>query len=341
MAKTAVLDTKYQFFTTTEYWQALLRRIEQTKTGDRIALMAMDFVPNGPLVQAALAATLQAVERGVHVWLLIDAHSPWLEIQRQTLATISAKENGHALVIHSPRRSLKSPYGGAGRSHIKCMLVNNEVFIGGCNLNNEHFIDLMVARTDPALAEYLFAFIANVYRSGHVGRSLHWKDQRLELDSTTSLLIDAGKPKQSGILAQALELIDDAKESITFAGQFFPNSVTGGHLAAAHKRGVAVHIIFADPGTHHRIVRLSQNYSVWREKLRLAPELFREARPRGEALLHAKLLVTDKGSIVGSHNLVRAGVVLGTAEIALVSRDPVFGQAALATLKGELPTTPS
>jgi phosphatidylserine/phosphatidylglycerophosphate/cardiolipin synthase-like enzyme len=254
MAKNAVIDRKYQFFTTTEYWQALRHRVEQTKAGDRLALMAMDFDPNGPLVQAALAATLQAIERGVNVWLLIDAHSPWLEIQRQTLARITKHKNGHALVINSPRRSLKSPYSGAGRSHIKCMLVNNEVFIGGCNLNNEQFIDLMVTRTDPELAEYLFAFMADVYHSRHVGRALQWEDQRLELDSYTSLLIDAGKPKQSGILDQALQLIDEAKESITFAGQFFPNSITGHHLAVAHKRGVAVHILFANPGTPPGII---------------------------------------------------------------------------------------
>ena len=49
--------------------------------------------------------------------------------------------------------------------------------------------------------------------------------------------------------------------------------------------------------------------------------------------LHAKLLVTDQGSIVGSNNYVQKSVTYGTAEIALYSTDKQFGRSALVALE--------
>jgi hypothetical protein len=53
--------------------------------------------------------------------------------------------------------------------------------------------------------------------------------------------------------------------------------------------------------------------------------------------LHAKLIATEKGAIIGSHNYVRTGVQLGTAEIALMRYDTVFARNAIAALRRELP----
>jgi phosphatidylserine/phosphatidylglycerophosphate/cardiolipin synthase-like enzyme len=328
---------KYQFFTAQEYWRILPSYIAKTKASDRLALMAMDFDPTGQYMQAIFAAILQAAKRSVNVWLVIDAHSLWHNAQKEALASINAQASGHACVVNRPKHSLKSPYANAGRSHIKFLVINDVVFLGGCNLASEQLLDVMVCQTNSTLADYLYDLIATAYHAGHVGRALHWQDQRLELDANTCLLIDAGKSRQSIILDQALQLIDDSETSITIAGQFFPNSVTGQHLAAASKRGVAVHIVFSPPAAHSQTIKLSQYYSLWREKLRLPPELFAEMLPADTHLLHAKLLVTDKGSLLGSHNLVRASVVLGTAEIALLTSEPTFGEGALAALGRQVP----
>jgi phosphatidylserine/phosphatidylglycerophosphate/cardiolipin synthase-like enzyme len=328
---------KYQFYAAAEYWQLLPSYIAETKAGDRLALMTMDFDPTGPYMQGINDAILQAAKRGVNVWLVIDAHSLWHDAQKQALTNINAQASGHALIINRPKHSLKSPLAIAGRSHIKFSVINDIVFLGGCNLASEQLLDVMVAQTNPTLADYLYDLVATVYHAKHVGRALHWQDKRLDLDATTSLLIDAGTSRQSAILDQALQLIDGAETSITIAGQLFPNGVTGQHLAAARTRGVAVHIVFSPPSAHVKTVKLSQYYSLWREKLRLSPELFAEMLPKGMHLLHAKMLVTDKGSLLGSHNLVRAGVVLGTAEIALLTSDPAFGEGALAALGRQVP----
>jgi hypothetical protein len=72
---------------------------------------------------------------------------------------------------------------------------------------------------------------------------------------------------------------------------------------------------------------------MFRESLRVPKGFFTEMLPRGGDTLHAKLLITDTGTMIGSHNYVAAGVLLGTAEIALLSRDKDFAKQALKTLK--------
>jgi hypothetical protein len=52
-----------------------------------------------------------------------------------------------------------------------------------------------------------------------------------------------------------------------------------------------------------------------------------------------KLIACDKGFMIGSHNYVRAGVSLGTAEIALKSPDALLAREAVKTLHTDLKKT--
>ena len=52
--------------------------------------------------------------------------------------------------------------------------------------------------------------------------------------------------------------------------------------------------------------------------------------------LHAKLLATDQGVMIGSHNYVKFGVSVGTAEITLKSSDPQLAVQARAKLEATL-----
>ena len=54
-----------------------------------------------------------------------------------------------------------------------------------------------------------------------------YKDLAHQLPSGDTILIDAGKRRQSSILAVALNLIDTAKAKILMTCQFFPGGPTG------------------------------------------------------------------------------------------------------------------
>src|ERR1017187_1606398 len=122
MAKTAA-TANYTFYTSAEYWPELISRIEQTRKGERVALMSMDFNPTEPTITLVMQALLQAAERGVNVWFSVDAR-PWLldssprrpgplwrgkklvrmsPISRQRLQivqAINAQPTGHAAIIN-------------------------------------------------------------------------------------------------------------------------------------------------------------------------------------------------------------------------------------------------
>jgi hypothetical protein len=52
--------------------------------------------------------------------------------------------------------------------------------------------------------------------------------------------------------------------------------------------------------------------------------------------LHAKLLATEQGAMIGSHNYVGVGVSFGTAELTLLRYDNQFAQSAVAHFHEQL-----
>jgi hypothetical protein len=72
---------------------------------------------------------------------------------------------------------------------------------------------------------------------------------------------------------------------------------------------------------------------MFRESLRVPSHFFEGMIAKKNTMLHAKLLATDAGAMIGSHNYVRAGVALGTAEIALLSYNSSFTSQALAAFE--------
>jgi phosphatidylserine/phosphatidylglycerophosphate/cardiolipin synthase-like enzyme len=144
------------------------------------------------------------------------------------------------------------------------------------------------------------------------------------------------------IFNEALRLIDSAQEWLVITCQFFPNSITAQHLKQAAARGVKLEVIFSHPKHHGVIGGLGQQFSILRERSRVPKELFENALSRKDLMLHAKLIACDQGLMLGSHNYVNAGVVLGTAEIAFKSSEAKLARQAVQALhRGLRRTKPS
>lgn len=347
----------FTFYTSAEYWAELVKLFTAAKAGDRIAMISMELEPTEPATAPVIEALMAAADRGVDVHMVIDAYSLllnsdtevpgplwWQTELRYTpkpfrerikaLVALDAKPTGHATIINKPGKVFTNMM--AGRSHIKYTIINDKIFVGGCNIYRTEWLDLMVEWRDKVTADYLFNLIREMHKTETTYHLFSGQDQEIAVDADTALYIDAGIKGQSIILKKALELIDSAEKSVIITCQYFPNSITARHLAAAHKRGVDVEIVYAHPTKQGRIRGLGQQVSILRERSRHPAELFQKMLPKNGPGLHAKLIATEKGAIIGSHNYVRAGVMLGTAEIAIMRYDASFAKQAIAALKREL-----
>lgn len=353
-----ISNKSFSFYTKRQYYHELAKRIAATVTGDRVALSTMSFEPDVPEVGIILEELYSAARRGVQVSLNVDAYiflagrhatpgplffstrlprllPPNLRAKFEALKKLEAN-GGSCAITNWPSRPLSRPF--AGRSHIKLAVVNDYVYLGGCNLNNSDYTDTMLGWDDKHSADWLYGFLCKVVDHQSTESVVRGKDLTYTLDPSTLILTDSGRRHQSLIYEKALELIDEAQESVFIACQYFPNSVTSKHLVRARERGVKVTIIYNHPSKHGFPHSLLQHMVVLRERARVPSSLFKGQLPKNLPFLHAKLIATEKAAIVGSHNYVPSGVNFGTAEIALLRYDRDFSRQAVESLTAQLRT---
>lgn len=341
----AISNDNFTILSHAEYIRDLCARIAKTTKGDRVALMTMSFDATEDLIARLMSELNTAAERGVTVRVAIDAHDfiygdgllpgP-LFTRKQLPANMpkSYRQNFQALerlkasggdysIINVPQRRFRPPF--VGRSHIKHAVINDRVYVGGCNLKGCTNIDLMVAWVDAKIANLLYDLTGQARDTGSVKSAMNREDLKVTVNPTTTLLIDAGVPKQSAIMQAALALIDQAEDHIFITCQFVPDDPIMSHLAAAHARGVKVELVYNHPSKFGLIRSLPSHGSRTIHQLRKVPApVLRHPLPKTSAFLHAKIIATENGVLIGSHNYVNAGVTFGTAEIAILRRDSIF-----------------
>lgn len=342
------------------YFREVTQKLHAAKKGERIALITMMFDPRDPVVKELTLALIAAAKRGAKTILAVDArsftvnyytdlpsgpvfrHRPLLTCKtpyyREKIDLLEElkRAGGEYRVINMPQTKLVNPV--AGRSHIKSVVVGNEVYIGGCNLNGTEQLDLMVCIRDTSAAAHMYELIKTICEQGSVSAAMQERDRELALDGRTSLLVDSGVRGQSIIYDQALEFIDAADEWLVMTCQYFPNSTTARHLAAAKKRGVNVRLYYNHPAHHPHIHSIAHRLVIIRERRRHHKELFALQGTKKQRRIHAKLIATEQGAIIGSHNYVNAGVKFGTAEAAILRRDPAFARQAAEIIERQLST---
>lgn len=346
---------RYTFYATREYFAQLTKDIDATIAGDRVLLAAMTLDPTVATIEHVVDALHDAATRGVHVTLQVDAHAFMVDDDKKPgplfyHTHLPAKMRGfHAIlqdtlrrleeagatvvVTNPPHRRFASPF--AGRSHIKASIVNDIVYLGGCNLSTPH-LDAMVRWHDPQTANWLYNMLNSRAKNPASLQAFGTTDIRHVVDDTTEIILDVGVKRQSAIYEQALAAIDNAQEWLVITCQFFPNSRTAERLRAAHTRGVRVVPIFNHHTAHSHLHAHLQHAVTSRERLRMPGSFFETELPKGQTFLHAKVLATERELLIGSHNYVPSGVNFGTAEIALHSQDPHCAQASTKLILDEV-----
>jgi len=343
-------------YTSLEYFDAVTAEIAAASAGDEVVLATMTFDPTKKMVGRLLAELAAASKRGVRVRLILDArvflyqdehglgplfYSPKLpsHLPKRYHAVEKAlsrfKEcGGDYNIINIPLRSFTNPHGG--RCHIKFTAINDSLYFGGVNLDNDSNIDLMVGLHDAKFASYLREFAAEMAAHGSVRKAMHDTDATMKLGQDSKVLIDAGVPNQSLIFENAIEFIRSAREHIFVTCQHFPSGAIGHHLLEAHKRGVRVDIYSNHPGKSAWPYNVLHYGAVQLAKRQLPKDFFDNTLTGSEHYLHAKLIATEQGAMVGSHNYLGIGVKFGTAEMTLINYDPDFSHAAIDAVMRQL-----
>ena len=340
--------SNYDLFDRDKYFSHLISNFKNASTGDNIILATMEFRPDQAIINQIVKALGQAGRQGANVIFLIDAYSFMVKDgampgplffskkdpkhgygdYKPVIAAINdlRRSGVNCVVINKPQRAFKNPFGG--RSHIKFSVINDEVLIGGCNLSHPEQLDVMVRTRNGHLADYMRSFTNDVIQHTSVRKALLRRDRVFKIDESTELLIDAGVKRQSLIYERAFDLINDAASRVYMTCQYFPNTITPAALATAYRRGVKVHLAYNHPDQHKTPIRSFQKRTVAYSRKRLPGSVFENQLHQGKNYLHAKILLSEKEAIIGSHNFVKIGVNLGTAEIALHSTSTDFIAAA-------------
>jgi len=349
--------TKFTFYSKPEYFAELISYLNAAQPGERFITVNMVTVPWQPGVAEVLDAMTAAARRGVHVTLLTDARNFLIspsglvpgplfyhrrlprrrlpgrfQQQRRILGALKAA-GGRYAILNRPDRAFTNPW--YGRNHIKFTVCGDCYFIGGCNFDSARQIDLMAAAHDATTANWLAALAERMLATGSAIAAMDGLDFSHEVGLGRTFFLDAGVRHRSLIFERAIELIAASREHVLLATQYFPGGEMGRALLAAQLRGAKVTIIFNQPGLFSGpmgLLNVAYNFA----QRRHLPENFFAHANTGPGYLHAKLLVTEHGAMLGSHNFVEQGVNFGTSEIALFVRDPKFAQQATRTVLSQL-----
>lgn len=200
-----------------------------------------------------------------------------------------------------------------GRTHSKWCIVDDTVYtFGGVNLYQEGVdnVDYMFELHHPKLANRLIDEFNRIQTAEK--RSANHPSVAYELEDET-VLIDGGIIGQSVIYRRALELAE-AASNITFVSQYCPT----GKLSRILKQKDTT-IYFNRPQQADGLNRIALRIALFFTRLKTSYTAGR--------YLHAKCIVFTfpdgtKAAITGSHNFAYTGVLLGTRELALETRNP-------------------
>jgi phosphatidylserine/phosphatidylglycerophosphate/cardiolipin synthase-like enzyme len=357
-------NSDFVFYTKREYFSDLRRRISLAVSGDRIVIMTMAFVITEDYVVDLINSLAQAAKRGAKTLLVIDA-LPFIagekvppdpltyigslagrhpsDYKAKTLLLDKYRQSGGKYsIINMPSRPVINPL--KNRSHIKHAIINDRLYLGSSNLDDLSDIETMVGWEDKAVSDWLYEFINSVAAVGSTQSYFEGQDISLKLDAKTHLLFDAGKRGQSLIFNKALGLIDEAHESLTMTCQFYPTTKTIKRLIKAQKRGVKVTLIYNHPakasaegkGTAFDPIVAAHYWDRAKGRRMSLPGLKAIELAPNHPYIHSKLIASEKGAILGSHNYVKIGVDLGTAESALLRLDPEFSRQAIESVNKQL-----
>lgn len=310
---------------------------EINKATKSVLVQTMNF-EEGELIMALEESLKKASERGVDVRLNYDwVASKYIHGDIRLLPPLTKKKRKYETNIQKKNREMYErltasgvkltvtneakfpmkhlPF--SGRSHIKMLVVDEKIcYVGGVNLYDGAFknIDFMVKSEKE---KFVSTVASQFYK---VNENKHKKDYSVEVDSKETLFIDVGKKRKSIIYDQALKRIKEAKTSISYMSAFVPDGKILDEILIATHRDVDIKVYLSSkdsPVFHNYPDKLS--YVYFKNIIKRKPEIKVKHLHK---FIHAKLIIVDDElALYGSHNYTYSGVLFGTAEIMVETRE--------------------
>ena len=315
------MSLKFSLLLPSDYINDATKLINQAKT--RVSLITM-VIADDSSTSAIVHALIDAANRGVKVEVAADIFT-YLELGGILLPTKYRSRQSRLTTQMSKNlinNGIKFTWLGrshttliSGRTHIKWCIVDDTIYsFGGVNLYQEGISnnDYMLKTTNQQLADDLVSEYQRLAVAD--AGSYAYRSHSLEVGED-EILIDGGLFGDSIIYRRACQLTAQASK-VTLVSQYCPT----GKLNLLLKRTKAK-LYFNPPeraeGINRFVIQagmlLTGNHSLYKKK----------------QYLHAKFMLFEmkdgtKVALTGSHNFVNAGVLLGTREIALQTKNPLI-----------------
>lgn len=294
----------------------------------------------GAIANALIRAKVKGIDAALHIdsyTFMIDGQQVrWipsikLSKQRERINARKAKrdvitdlEAAHVTVkITNPPNIIEKILPFVGRNHMKLAVVDNTAWVGGVSFRDEDLPkeDFMMRITDPRISSVL----ADQFNKVNGNREP--QDLYYPCTSDTIVAVDRGDRGKSIIFDHALEAAQNAQRSIKLITQYSLNGTMADELFHQYKLNKDIKAIVS---SHFSIeewfARIfdTANHTVTNIRKRNIPTLYSPTRVHAKALLVDGELPESAIGMVGSHNLTRSGVYLGTQELAVFSRNSDF-----------------
>lgn len=307
-----------ELYTPQAYAAALVKDIADAK--NRVILFS-HILGYDESTESLIDALCSAAERGVRVEVAGDVFTygimgGWRTMFLKPDHRINALRT---MVKKFKRSGVKFSWMGqlgpilfAGRMHLKWCVIDDQVYsFGGINLYEDglRHADYMFGGKDKELGDHIAKEHGRIERASRIGK-VHRSYQFPSLHGT--VLVDGGKMGDSIIYKRACELARQAEE-ITFVSQYCPTGKLGKIMRT---KGAKLYF------SHWRLANGFNRFLISTSMLTTGNKTLYKRL----TYIHAKCIIYkmpdgSKIALTGTHNFVRAGVALGTREIALETPD--------------------
>lgn len=239
------------------YWEKIWRKIDNAKNRIYIITYAMD---NHLLANITLSKLINAAKRGIKVILVVE----YLNFFLKHSLVKKLIDNGGIVLKPNPISSCLLNFQirkALSRFHQKVKLIDDDVFIGSINCNNDYggykygtnkYTDLSLYLKNSPCKEKISNFFNKLVSSKNISSNIinkHNKSKNFNLllnnhKGQNEFFLEQYPPEKNEIKEAVYQLISNAKDSITIIQGYYMNiKPLEEILLRALKKGVNIQII--------------------------------------------------------------------------------------------------
>ena len=335
-----------------EYFRDLA--LEASRAKESITLKAMLFDDSG--AARAIAEVFKQAPKHVKKKLILDAYVSL--VQKDSVEALSKKHSvfGHKIsgakrekyeflirefkkegvdveIINPPTNRTGHVVPWKGRDHIKAAVIDGgkKMYFGGVNFNrDDEYVDFMV-KYEGHVAHELAKTLEGI-QNGTITDNLV-----RQLDEHTKLLVDIGKPGESVIVPEVVDMVRGAQKSIVNISLFGPDGVFQKALRSqargtAQKKPEQTEVLMSAQTLTKKFLGWGHVYDIVRKRRQQKLAQSGVSVLEVPEFVHGKLVIIDREDVAkggakayfGAHNLDRGTVLAGMKEWGIITSDPVL-----------------